>query len=324
MYSALREMDFNPELVVPEDEADALALLSAYVDSEIPVMVGLPASEGMGERASHVVTVIGHTYRRDPNEDLRVGNWAARYTRSLVVHDDARGPYQELMVNAPSDANEDIPTRLTLGDKPLEWCLMITPHRVNLGERDARLSCEHILAPFIELARRERIRDPWKPSEFKGLVRRMYLRRSDYFKRDLLPPSEDSRWKRKELTWRPAGLVARYWSLKLPRYVWVVELAQVESSWHDPFTHRIVGEILLDATSHWGAASDSLLSVHLNGLMAYRAADALGYPRQKAARETTPTGTKAMRHLSPAEKWDWLFYRDPEFKPYSPLIRVSD
>lgn len=99
----------------------------------------------------------------------------------------------------------------------------------------------------------------------KGLVTREYLRRSDKFKRDLYPGESDERWNDPKFIARPIELVLRYWCQRMPRYVWVIELARrADLASKAPRERRIVGEIVFDATAHhddiWGA----LLAFHLD------------------------------------------------------------
>lgn len=304
MYAALKEMDLNPDLVRPGSPEDAIRLLAASVDSEIPVIVAIPG---------HVFTVIGHSYGEQENK-LGITDSAAAYIHSFIAHDDQQGPYRELKVGVGRIKEDKSKMFLTLDGQPVTGCLSAMPHRVYLREEDTRLVSQYWLKALPAF---------FGPSvgslgklRASRFVTRLYLRRSDHFKMDLLPPMSGNHSEMAErLSWRTTPLVARYWSLKLPRYIWVVELAEKTSRWSDPFTHRIVGEMLLDATSHWGAPVESLVAIQVDGQIAYR----LGQAFQEQRTSTRRGRTSVMRHLRDDENWG--FFRDPQSRPYSPLVR---
>jgi hypothetical protein len=61
-------------------------------------------------------------------------------------------------------------------------------------------------------------------------------------------------------------IVAYYRCLQMPRYIWVVELAdQGELEGKSPYSRKIRGEILLDATANRHAPDEALLSFQYDG-----------------------------------------------------------
>jgi hypothetical protein len=304
MCTALRDMDFSPDLIYPKDAADAVRLLAACVESEIPVIVSI---------SGHVFTVIGHSFGKSLNA-LKLKDSASGYIDAFVVHDDQLGPYLNLEVGVSRKSKE----RLTLGGDPVEWCLMAMPHRVHLREEDARLITQNLLKKLPEY---EIMRGLYPSSELHRLVTRTYLRRGDQFKMDLRPRTPDEH--RAVLQPRSPVIVACYWALRLPRYVWVVEFAEPNSTWSNPLNQRIVGEMLLDATSHRGEDPlRSLIAIQINGQMRYHAY--LGFatpdPMPTANGPANTAGAALpMRHL----RNDDLFIsvHDPAWRQCSPLIR---
>lgn len=307
MYSALKEMGLNPEFIVPKSAEDAIRLLYTSVESEIPVIVTLE---------DHVFTVIGRSYSK--NENLIVDkDSVAKHIDAFIAHDDQRGLYLELEIKSIEIENGE--TRLVVRDRenPIRdgeeesWeqvlaCFVPMPSpRIGLREADVRGMVRKYLieGQLFELVQSLPTGIPksyWPKSELTSLVNRIYLRRSDQFKRDILPATS------KKIKSRDTRVIALYLSLLMPKYVWVVELSEPGGySVNDPFKRRIVGEMLFDASSHHRDIYNALLSIHLNGRIQFRGS--FGYPDIDSP--------------LPQDNRPW-FYMDGLFRsPYSPLIR---
>jgi hypothetical protein len=269
MMDALRRMDLSPELFFAEDADKTIALLYSCVESEIPVIVGLP---------SHVVTVIGHGYR-DRMEFSGGEETMASFVNAFVAHDDARGPYRWLPVGRIPPTGP-FPERLSLDGQPVDWCIFPEPPRVNLRRSDViSMFRDWLTVIATDLKDWVMMDDPtcgkpgswWTAADLEGLLTREYLRRNDKFKSDIYPPEDDSRWTKPNFARRPLELVLRYWCQRLPKYVWIVELSrQSDLQGKNPLERRIVGEAIFDSTAHHLDPLGALLAFHLDDRLLIR------------------------------------------------------
>lgn len=265
MMDALRNMDLSPEFRFGINPSEILALLYSCVESEIPVIVGIP---------QHVVTVIGHGYA--PTISFPVATDApatmANFVTSFIAHNDAAGPYEDMPVGRTA-ATADAPEMLTLAGQPVNWCIFPEPPRVNLRRSDVLSLLNWWLGNISKLKSWTQASSSrwWSDDAVKGLVTREYLRRSDKFKRDIYPPADDPRWNDARFSPRPLEVILRYWRQRMPRYVWVIELArQAEVDGVSPKDRRIAGELVFDATAHHDDVFGALLAFHLDDHMLIR------------------------------------------------------
>jgi len=267
MFGALKAMGMNPELIYPKNAEDALELLYSCVESEIPVIAAIPG---------HVVTVIGRSYGSGRN-GFALPDSVAGFVDAFVVHDDQMGPYRTLPVRKRLTKKKVGPhSQLILGNEPVEWCLVPMPSsRINLRESDVRgmlgtyLKKGTLLNLLKSVSGNAKL---WKKSELSNLLWRIYLRRSDTFKKDIFPPANDPRWS-SDLVWRGEDVVVLYWSMLLPRYVWVVELSDKKIGYSkDASARRIIGEMVFDSTAHLDDFLNSLLAMQVKGRMIFRGA----------------------------------------------------
>lgn len=270
MMDALRRMDLSPEFIWAETPEKTMAVLYSCVESEIPVIVGLPG---------HVVTVIGHGYHdKMLFADGDKPGSMADCVNAFVAHDDAKGPYRWLPVSIRPAAN-GFPPRLLLDGQPVDWCIFPEPPRVNLRRGDVISNLGHWLWLFATKLQ-DFVRDDvdsgrpgtwWTESDLAGLVTREYLRRNDQFKRDIYPSASDSRWGDAGFARRPLEVVLRYWCQRMPKYVWVVELARKSDlNGKSPLERKIVGEVIFDSTAHFRDPIGALLAFHLDDRLLIR------------------------------------------------------
>jgi hypothetical protein len=268
MMDALRRMDLSPELFWAADAEKTTALLYSCVESEIPVIVGLP---------QHVVTVIGHGYH-DLMHFPGTSESMSACVNAFVAQDDAWGPYRWMPVGNLPGPN-GIPHRLTLDGQLVDWCIFPEPPRVNLRRSDV-VSMFRDWLKIIATELKDWLKDDsnsgkpgswWTPEDLEGLVTREYLRRNDRFKSDIYPPEDAPQWSDPNFMRRPMELVLRYWCQRLPKYVWVVELARKSDlEGKPPLERRIVGEAIFDSTAHHRDPLGALLAFHLDDRLLIR------------------------------------------------------
>lgn len=271
MIEALRQMGLNPELVTPQNATDAREVLYAYVESEVPVIVGLPG---------HVAVVIGHDYTPNMLEHSPPqGSNAtlAGYVNAFFVHDDREGPYIRRGVGCalkPQMLPDGPQEVLTLDDKNVDYCIAIVPPRVHLRPEDAIqigtvwirgirqwvLGMDWKSIPGVDPVKEGII---WEEEDLQDLVFRPYLRSSGKFKREIMEFARR--------TQIDPAIAARYWCMPMPKYVWVLELSKsTEVGGKTPCERPVRGEIILDSTANRFVFDDCLLAFHLNGRMYWR------------------------------------------------------
>lgn len=286
MYSALLEMEFNPEYLWPVSADHALGILDSYVASKIPVVVAVGEEE-----PDHVVTVVGHGYGTEAQP------WAgdetvAAYVNRVLVHDDATGPYQFLKIDrkAPTD---EFPERLAIGDDGIFWCLIPLPPRVHLRQRDVQETAREWLDGSLT---RVLTKKGWSKEALKNLRSRVRLVRSIEFKARLR-----ERLANGGAAPLPHDIVARYWAMDMPRYVWLIDLLASGQKPED----LGLGEMVFDSTAHFRDSENSMLSIRLEGKFLYREN---GQNEQTTVRD--PRG--------------WGFVKYPEAHPPEEGLHVAD
>lgn len=116
MVRALREMGERPKVYGRNDngewETSPTAAIARYLDSGVPVIIGLTHGEGDG----HAVVAIG-TRRQEalrPPSKGQVQRTTADGITHFIVHDDQRGPYRTLPLSPHGNSSETIPFHSTL------------------------------------------------------------------------------------------------------------------------------------------------------------------------------------------------------------------
>lgn len=267
LYGAMDRMSLNPDYIVPSDGLDALRTICAYVLSKQPLiaMVG-------EKKPNHVVTIIGCRFGNDrislPSEPTENGTsephggserpqFFEEHCTSLIVHNDAKGPY---LVVPPKVKYElqDSTERLFIEEHPVYGFFVPIPHRVHLRAEDVTkqsLSWLRELVPVLHY---------WRDTPRSDLMLRPFLCEGSWVKKKATRLALDSG---NPTSW---GL-EHYWRQKLPKHVWLVELVKVQPKLFDALgSYRIVGELILDSTSHPENPFDTLISLRLGPTMIYR------------------------------------------------------
>ncbi len=290
IFNAFGAMGLKAQLFYPENPAAALDFLYTCVESSIPVIASLPG---------HVVVVIGHDYQsamKFPKRETGAGAAKTRsmseFVKNFYVHDDAQGPYLPMRVGTTPYSGSDYPGRemLTLDGQILETCIVPLPERLHLNSDDILDLIDPLLSHINDYVCAEMPHIPkkylWRPWPKNGLIRRVYLRRSSEFKRDLLRGCGQK---------RNAEIIAQYRCMQMPKYVWLVELAEYKDLGGNPYSRRIRGEIVFDSTANRNAIVNSLLSFHYDGRL---------YVKGCGERES-------------------LFVSVDQAAPYQPLLRAA-
>jgi len=271
MVRALRAMDRHPIVYAAQfdDRKQPIwttpvhEIVSRYLDSGIPVILGLSARDGGA--VGHAVVAVGRMIvERLPATVGAQATWAESATH-LLVHDDQRGAYRELPVRG-ADRIDDYPWTL---DDAL-YAIVPLPAKVFMTAEIAETLARDYLATLMDRAPeyRERARaaigaDPLGPIErtdpsffaagADGLVARTYLTFGWKYKRRAL---------RNRL---PAAFKAELMRKDLPRYVWVTEFSLPgDLEGYDPCGRKARAHVVVDATGslHW----DSVPIVQMPGL----------------------------------------------------------
>jgi hypothetical protein len=94
MIRAINEMGFQPLCF---EEADIGSAILPYVESGLPVILGLHFGDSIG----HAVTVIGRVFAKSNNPTARTID----YVPAFIVHDDQAGPYMLVPINSAAAKN---------------------------------------------------------------------------------------------------------------------------------------------------------------------------------------------------------------------------
>lgn len=243
-----------------------------YVESGIPVILGLDVNETLG----HAVTVVGRVFAKQESPTAE----AIDYVPAYIVHDDQGGPYMWL----PMDA--DASTTFSFTDETIRRGASVNAIELNVDEHavfavalmstrvfSTAAAAEHSawdriknildnmatirrLLDEFELPVNARLLDELQEGHQESqIVLRTYLTSAAGYRRHLAAGSASDNLKDAVL------------DLHLPHFTWITEISTVDSYNHVSLgLRRIYGHTVLDATST-GRAGDGMLLLHLPGLL---------------------------------------------------------
>lgn len=273
MIHAIHEMGFQP-LCIEGTGQNIAAEILPYVESGLPVIVGLREGNALG----HAVTVVGRVF----GEQSTTSNRLAEYVPAYIVHDDQAGPYMLLPRTSASaaaynlDPNQLIrhsfskltPTHLNVEDHAV-FAVVLMPLRVfataRAAERTAlgRLNAALINMPSI----RQKLADQGAPvndrlldelieaHKKQEIVLRTYLTSASGYRKHIAQGSACHDLK---------DVLAR---IHLPHFTWITEISTIGSyNQSSPGMRRMYGHTILDATST-GRDDAGLLALHLPGVL---------------------------------------------------------
>lgn len=242
-----------------------------YVDSGIPVIVGLE----IGEQIGHAVTVVGKIFTKLQNPT----NHPVDFISAYIVHDDQGGPYRVLPLpkstgtfsfpsgdtikRTNSSGTIDInATHATLAIVLMSPRVFLTAAAAEVGARDR---IEPIMASL------EQIREMFEESDLHvnsrllddvisaynndQLVLRTYLTSAAGYRRHIAGGTASDELKDALLR------------VHLPHFTWITEISTAETYNNTSAgMRRICGHSVIDATST-GRGRDDMLVLHLPGLL---------------------------------------------------------
>ena len=280
MVRALRAMGKMPKIYVRDPDtslwdAPPASIIARYLDSGIPVIIGLSRPKQLG----HAVVAIGVTRMETwPSAGLTPPSCASAADRitHFVVNDDQRGAYGSLPVKEADSKADSIPFDL---DQHAEFILVPLPDKVFVtAEIAEELAWEKVR--LISRNRRELVAnsvgkakaaswafdDAFHDRVNDGLVARTYL---------------TSGWKYKQRTLGnhvPRQLKKELRLIQLPRFVWVTEFSlPQDNAGYDPCDQRVRAHVVVDATGSrfW----ESVILTHVPGVVLISTFD-VGAPGQ--------------------------------------------
>lgn len=256
---------------IPFRRPEIAAAILPYVESGIPVILGLDIGAGVG----HAVTVVGRVFATQAQPT----NTAIDYVPALIVHDDQGGPYMSLPVadalTTPHSFGEDTIKRATssgtveLSASHANFAVALMSPRVFstavAAEVTARDRLDDTLArmPHIRRLLRQRqlpvndrlLDELLAAQDAEHIVLRTYLTSAAGYRRHIADGTASDELKDALL------------ELHLPHFTWITEILTIDSyNNHSAGMRRMYGHTIIDATST-GRDGDGLLMLHLPGLV---------------------------------------------------------
>lgn len=286
MIRAINEMGFQPLCF---KDADIGAAILPYVDSGLPVILGLSHKNALG----HAVTVIGRVFSRRKTPT----NQAIDYVPAFIAHDDQAGPYMLVPIDANAtkthgfDKNQAISHQFQGGQVDLNvkdhavFAVALMPIRAFSTAREAeRTTLGRIDAVIKDMAKirvwltnkgaavNDRLLDELIAAhEQKKIILRTYLTSTSGYRRHIAHGTACNDLK---------DVLLR---LHLPHFTWITEISTVDSyNQSSVGLRRIYGHSILDATST-GKDTAGLLMLHLPGIVFLRNIDAVPGAQQESA-----------------------------------------
>jgi len=273
MIRAINEMGFQPLCFEGPNIGEAIL---PYVESGLPVILGLQHGNGLG----HAVTVIGRVFGKLKKPTAN----AMDYVPAFIVHDDQAGPYMLVPANSTAVSEFKLDEHQTIshqirGSKVQfnarehgKFAVALMPLRAfstaKEAERTALRSIEAALKNIDEiqaaLSKKKALTNERLITElteaFKSgnMLLRTYLTSAAGYRRHLAYGTACDELK---------DVLLR---LHLPHFTWITEISTV-GSYNEPSAglRRIYGHSVLDATST-GKDAAGLLVLHLPGMVFVR------------------------------------------------------
>jgi hypothetical protein len=266
MIRAINEMGFQPLCL---EKPDISAAILPYIESSLPVILGLEHGIGLG----HAVTVIGRVFASLQNPT----NKAIDYIPAFIVHDDQSGPYMLAPTTASAanntifDKQQFITVRGNVVDVNANgvFAVVLMPIRAfstaREAERTARGRIDAVIRDITKIRTNlaqqsvptnERLLDELIEAHKKDqIVLRTYLTSTAGYRRHIALGTACDELK---------DVLLR---LHLPHFTWVTEISTVDSYNHaSAGMRRMYGHSILDATST-GKDAGGLLMLHIPGLV---------------------------------------------------------
>ena len=268
MIRAISEMGFQPLCL---EGPDIGAAILPYVESGLPVILGLNLQGGLG----HAVTVIGRVF-----SPIRKRSAAAvDYVQAFIVHDDQAGPYMLVptrpaqrysrfdthqLVRRPAGGRSTVLNVATHG----VFAVVLMPIRAFSTAAAAEALFEQRFAKAMQKVSElkqtirdkggvpnDRLLDQLKDAHDKGeVVARIYLSSAAGYRRYIVHGTMND--------------ALKDWILRmhLPHFIWVTEISTIDAyNQASAGQRRLFGHCVIDATST-GRDLTGLLMLHLPGI----------------------------------------------------------
>ncbi|MGN7772200.1 hypothetical protein [Phyllobacterium sp. 22552] len=238
-------------------------VINRYVDSGIPVIVGLGGEGSIG----HAVIASGQVFSQQVPQNLPPRPTRAAFCSAFYINDDQRGPNLRMAVVA-GDAVGETPYTV---EQNVQFLIIPLPDKVFLPAEKAELFAWDLLGkyvatwqdvkaiPGVQLGTSEELGDEFVLCHDTGtVVARTYLTYGWKYKHRML---------RNRLTNATHELLNE---TDLPRYVWVTEFGTIASfSPAQLYDRRIFAHCVVDATAK-NMGEDSCLFFHAPGMAVRR------------------------------------------------------
>lgn len=241
------------------------AIIARYIDSGIPVILGMKALPDSAQQVGHALVTVGHVVRTIPNETVLPSNpTRAEFSPAFLVNDDQRGIYQRVPVKTAEADLAGSPYRI---ERDLQYLLIPLPSKVFLtGESAEQIAWQMIRdygARFpalyaqggFDFGTSKELSDQFIAAiNGNQVLARTYLTYGWKYKARLLRNICAETVKQ--------GLLTH----DLPKYVWVTEFGTLASTnTLDIPSKRIFAHVVIDATSSHLQLSQ--LFFHAPGMM---------------------------------------------------------
>jgi len=255
---ALRALDRHPvvQFARPDLENNKLIwtkppqnVVARYLDSGIPVLIGLRGRDGA---VGHAVVAVGRVMVDAMPATSGNRPSTADLVSHFLVNDDQRGTHQRLPV-AAKDRTDAYPW--TLEDDAL-WVMVPLPSKVFMTGDIAEELSRDLIEGFVDNA--DKYRDRAQAVAPAGSPTLGPILSADASFYGVSPSALVSRtyltfgWKYKRRVLRnrlPDPFKAEILRTQFPRYVWVTEYSLLDDlKGHDPCSRKVRAHIVLDAT----------------------------------------------------------------------------
>jgi hypothetical protein len=273
MIRAINEMGFQPLCF---EYGDIAAAILPYVESGLPVILGLREKDALG----HAVTVIGRVFARQANPT----NKAADYIPAFIAHDDQAGPYMLVPANksAARGSNLDPNQLIQHNFHGTSVALNVKDHGVfAVALMPVRAFST---AKAAEVTARARIDAALsKMPQMRSVLKNKGLDVNDRLMTELVTAHQQNKIVLRTYLTSASGyrrhiaigtacneLKDELIRTHLPHFTWVTEISTVGSyNQPSPGMRRLYGHSVLDATST-GKDTAGLLVLHLPGIIFLR------------------------------------------------------
>lgn len=276
------EAGFYPRLYATKkmEKSKFQHILQYYIESGIPIALGLKANE----TAKHSVVVVGYfhpdnkkiseiqtcTFDADTMDTVWTCDSADTVTDYCIMDDNIE-PYSISMCQRFGEEENDFASALFMDKYEIEYMMVPLYKRMYLEAADAYDICLSLLAnkAYSYIASEQALK---VLKEKYSDIDDIGTRNNPFVTRVFMSSSRSFR-KHRDIQFNNGNKEIRdiYNSTTFPKFVWVCELSTKEMY----LDGKILGEIIIDATSSADAKADSFIIIHYPGVVCKRRQDDL-------------------------------------------------